>query len=37
VQSVFDAHNVAVVVEGGKAVGIISKIDVVQFLAARRK
>jgi cystathionine beta-synthase len=37
VQSVFDAHNVAVVVEGGKVVGIISKIDVVQFLAARRK
>jgi len=37
VQSVFDAHNVAVAVEGGKAVGIISKIDVVQFLAARRK
>ena len=37
VQSVFDAHNVAVAVEGGKVVGIISKIDVVQFLAARHK
>lgn len=37
VQSVFDANNVAVVVEGSKVVGIISKIDVVQFLAARHK
>jgi cystathionine beta-synthase len=37
VQSVFDAHNVAVAVEGGEIVGIISKIDVVQFLAARKK
>jgi len=37
VQSVFDAQNVAVVVDGGKVVGIISKIDVVQFLAARHK
>jgi cystathionine beta-synthase len=37
VQSVFDAHNVAVAVEGDEVVGIISKIDVVQFLAARKK
>jgi cystathionine beta-synthase len=37
VQSVFDAHNVAVAVEGGEIVGIISKIDVVQFLASRKK
>lgn len=37
VQAVFDAHNVAVAVEGGEVVGIISKIDVVQFLAARKK
>lgn len=37
VQRVFDAHNVAVAVEGGKVVGIISKIDVVQYLAARHK
>ncbi len=35
VQSVFDDHNVAVVVEKGNIIGIISKIDVVQFLAAR--
>lgn len=37
VQTVFDSHNVAVVVERGAVVGIISKIDVVQFLAARSK
>ena len=37
VQSVFDAHNVAVVVDSGRVVGIISKIDVVQFLAARKQ
>jgi len=37
VQSVFDAHNVAVAVDGGRVVGIISKIDVVQYLAARHK
>ncbi len=35
VQRVFDEHNVAVVVDKGSVVGIISKIDVVQFLAAR--
>jgi cystathionine beta-synthase len=35
VQRVFDDHNVAVVVDKGNVVGIISKIDVVQFLAAR--
>ncbi len=35
VQSVFDRHNVAVVVERGDIIGIISKIDVVQFLATR--
>ena len=35
VQSVFDDQNVAVVVEKGNIIGIISKIDVVQFLAAR--
>jgi len=35
VQLVFDAHNVAVVVDREEVVGIISKIDVVQFLAAR--
>ncbi len=37
VQAVFDAHNVAVAVDGGRVVGIISKIDVVQYLAARHK
>ncbi len=36
VQSVFDNHNVAVVVDKGEVVGIISKIDVVQFLAFHR-
>ena len=36
VQSVFDDHNVAVVVEEGQVTAVISKIDVVEFLAARR-
>jgi cystathionine beta-synthase len=36
VQTVFDEHNVAVVVEDGEVTGVISKIDVVEFLAARR-
>ena len=36
VQRVFDQDNVAVVVDGDRIVGIISKIDVVEFLAARR-
>ena len=35
VQKVFDADNVGVVAENGKIVGIITKIDVVEFLAAR--
>ena len=35
VQSVFDDQNVAMVVEGGDVTGVISKIDVVEFLAAR--
>jgi len=35
VQRVFDADNVAVVVEDKQVVGIISKIDVVEFLASR--
>ncbi len=35
VQGVFDRHNVAVVVDRGDIIGIISKIDVVQFLATR--
>ena len=36
VQRVFDEHNVAVVIEQEDVVGVISKIDVVEFLAARR-
>ncbi len=36
VQSIFDADNVAVVVEKGKVIGVITKIDVVEFLASRR-
>lgn len=36
VQAVFDNHNVAVVVDKGEVVGIISKIDVVEFLALHR-
>lgn len=36
VQTVFDQHNVAVVVANGRVSGIISKIDMVEFLAARR-
>lgn len=35
VQSIFDDNNVAVVVDESHVVGVISKIDVVQFLAAR--
>ncbi len=35
VQRIFDEDNVAVVIEGGRVAGIISKIDVVEFLAAR--
>jgi len=35
VQRVFDQDNVAVVVDHNEVVGIISKIDVVEFLAAR--
>jgi cystathionine beta-synthase len=36
VQTVFDQNNVAVVISEGAVAGIISKIDVVEFLAARR-
>ena len=36
VQDVFDQHNVAMVVKDGDVVGVISKIDVVEFLAARQ-
>jgi cystathionine beta-synthase len=36
VQRVFDENNIAVVVESGSVTGIISKIDVVEFLATRR-
>ena len=35
VQDVFDQHNVAVVVDQEKIIGVISKIDVVEYLAAR--
>ena len=35
VQEVFDDDNVAVVVENDQVIGIIGKIDVVEFLAAR--
>ncbi len=35
VQAVFEEHDVAVVVEGGEVTGIVSKIDVVEYLAAR--
>ena len=35
VQDVFDEENVAMVVEGSDVVGVISKIDMVEFLAAR--
>jgi cystathionine beta-synthase len=36
VQSVFDDNNVAVVIAEGNVSGIISKIDMVEFLAARK-
>ena len=35
VQRIFDEENIAVVVDGERVIGIISKIDVVEFLAAR--
>ncbi|MYE84321.1 MAG: CBS domain-containing protein [Gammaproteobacteria bacterium] len=35
VRDVFDDENVAMVVEDADVVGVISKIDVVEFLAAR--
>ena len=35
VQEVFDQDNVAVVIDGDTVIGIIGKIDVVQYLAAR--
>lgn len=35
VQAVFDDDNVAVVVDDGHVIGVISKIDMVEFLAAR--
>ena len=36
VQSVFDDENVAVVVEDGEVTGVISKIDVIEYLASQR-
>ena len=36
VQKVFDENNIAVVMESGTVSGIISKIDVVEFLAAKK-
>ena len=36
VQSVFDDQNVAVVVEDGGVTGVISKIDVIEYLATQR-
>ena len=36
VQKVFDENNIAVVIESGTVSGIISKIDVVEFLAAKK-
>jgi cystathionine beta-synthase len=36
VQTVFDDENVAVVVEDGGVTGVISKIDVIEYLAAQR-
>ncbi|MFQ5494672.1 MAG: pyridoxal-phosphate dependent enzyme [Phycisphaerae bacterium] len=36
VQMVFDDNNVAFAVEGDRIVGVITKIDVVEFLAARK-
>ena len=35
VQAIFDDENVAMVVENGEVTGVITKIDVVEFLAAR--
>ena len=36
VQSVFDDQNVAVVIEDGSVTGVISKIDVIEYLATQR-
>ena len=34
-QEIFDGENVAMVVEDAHVIGVISKIDMVEFLAAR--
>ena len=36
VQKIFDQHNVAIVMDNDAVIGVISKIDVVEFLAARQ-
>ncbi|MFC1680333.1 pyridoxal-phosphate dependent enzyme [Pseudomonadota bacterium] len=36
VQAVFDDENVAMVVENGKVTGVVTKIDVVEYLSVRR-
>jgi len=35
VQRAFDEKHLAVVIDGGKVIGIIGEIDVVDFLASR--
>ena len=35
VETVFDADNIAIVVDGKTITGVISKIDVIQYLSAR--
>ena len=36
VHRIFDSDNIAVVIEDGSVIGVISKIDIVEFLASRR-
>ncbi len=35
VQKIFDDNNVAMVIDNGEIIGIVSKIDVIEFMAAR--
>ena len=37
IQSVFEENNVAIVVSNGEAVGVVNKIDVLEFIAYQRQ
>ena len=37
IQSVFEENNVAIVVNNGQAVGVVNKIDVLEFITYQRQ